>query len=692
MAFAFLVGLIFFSPLFLLPITTSVFGASKWLFTVIAGLGVSLSFLLFVVQKKRWQHVVSPLSMPLVLLGGLALLSSFTTSAYPVRSLLGMGGAYVALGLISLLGGTILKKHRAHSFLDMLGISAALLSISSFLQLLEWGPSRFLNSFFGYSLPTNIVFSLTGSRLVSTQIILLALIGVSACVYLKKKLSTLHSFLIPVLILGLAINVWSILPGNAASFTLTPLSASWSIALDSLREPRAAILGQGPESYGYIYSRFKPNWINGQSYWQFTFGSATNYPLTLLVTLGFGGLFAWGLLVFQMTKQSRKEIKEKSPESLPLFLTIMLIFVFQLLFPANLVLLSIQAVAMAFWIASKKDELSILQLKTFFVEKKESLTQKKKQTGFWTLFFVFLFFVGLTMIGYKVSKAYAAEYYSWQAVKAAQNNDLLGVYDFQQKAVQSNPYLDSLRRQYALTNLRLAITLSNNTDLTPEERSQVVELISRAVNEGKAAAALEARNPHNWISLAEIYQNIIGTAEGADQWALNALVNAVRTDPTNPFIRMDIGLLFFEKEQYQDSAKYFDQAIQLKPDLPSSYYHLGRALVKLEQLPQAQSVWQTALTLLDSSSEDYKIISQELESIREAVEKIQATKPATTTQESTPEPAKTTPSASLKDLNEEPAIVPITEQNVEQDDAELVKNPDTDSLELTPETKSNLNN
>lgn len=710
LALFFLLSLTFLAPLVVIPSTINLINTSKWLVLILASLGTILSYLSYVATHKKWQQVISPLTLPLVLFGGITLVSSFVTNPFPTKSLLGMGGAYLALSVIGIFGGNLISQKKTHYFVEALGISGAILSITSFLQLLGWGPSQLINRFFIYNLPNNMLFSLSGSSFIAAEAILLALIGVSLKIYFEKKLTTLHSVLIPLLFLGLAINVWSFLPGQIANFRLTPVAASWSIAVDSIREPRSALIGYGPASYQNIYAKFKPNWINGLDYWQFNFSSGTSFPFTLIVTLGITGLIAWGILALQVFKQAREETRIKSANSLPIFGVLLSTFVLQLITPNNFVLISLQAAAIAFWVASKRKDFGLFQFKALFIKKAEALLSKNTPQRYAGLYLIiFLLLGGLIFLGYKVSRVVAAEYALYQAANASQNNNIVGVYDNQRKAVGYNPHLDAYRRQYALTNLQIALALSNKSDISAEERSQVVTLIDQAVNEAKAATSLDSQNSANWVTLAEIYKNLIGSAQEAEQWALNALVEAVNNDPTNPLLRVEIGLIFYNQQQYQNAAQYFNQTINLKPDLAIGYYQMGRALVGLEQYIQAENAWQQALLLLDADSEDATVIQKELDSIKDKASEMRAQIEATQQQQSQGQnqdqsqtPTQENSKQNLGELNKlednqkptpenEPTIVPLTEQNVSENEAEIIDNPANEPLVLSPETEQNLN-
>ncbi|MFH2118423.1 MAG: hypothetical protein ABII10_01660, partial [Candidatus Paceibacterota bacterium] len=455
---------------------------------------------------------------------------------------------------------------------------------------------------------------------------------------------------------------WSILPGKIAAVTLLPFRASWSVMLRSLESWQTALIGQGPTAYSNAFNMFKPLWINGQNYWQFSFGSAINTPLTIVVTLGIAGLFTWLFLAIRVAKQWKNTDKD----SLPLLQMLLASFAIQLLLPNNLVLLTLQTVFLVFWIAANQKRFSLLQFKSLkfrtYPAKLEFIKRFAKK-GDWSIKLVSALLIVITTgLAYGIGRAYAAQNLMYKADRALSSQDTVRVYEYQRRAVATNPYLDGLRRTYALTNLQIAIALSNNADITEEERKQVAQLISQSIREGRAATVLDKTDVENWLVLAEVYRNLIGAADEANTWAVNSLVSAAQINPTNPLIRLELSRLALLANNPNDAVVFSSQAVELKPDLAATYYQLGIAFQALNQLENSRAAWQQALQLLPEASEDYLLLSQQLE----ALEKAMLETAQTATEETAP-------------VDEANPVPNVTEQNVSQQENDLVK-PGDDAL------------
>lgn len=641
------------SPLLVIPYTRNLIVNSKFLLILIVLFIILISFAIKTLVQKRWEVAISPLTLPLILFGLAVVFSTFLTGSYPVENLLGFGGIYLSLVLISLLGSTLIKGDYTLKIIRALTWGGALLSLSMFLQHFGWGPTKLINASSNFNLPHSLIFNLAGSSFVAIQVMFLALVGFIGLIASKKKLAIQDWLLGAINLAGMGLGVWSILPGRVAAFTLTSFTASWTVMLRSLESWQTALIGHGPAAYANAYARFKPLWTNGQAYWQFNFSNANMTPLTLVVTLGLVGLFAWLFLFVQVIGQ----LKTTSKDSQPLLWLLIASFVLQLLLPSNLVILAIQISLLVFWVAANQNHFSLLRFRTvrwrLYPAKLEFIKKlTKKGNWFVQISGVLLFLVAGGLI-YGLGRAYAAYYYIYQADLELAAGRGVQVYENQRRAVTANPYLDNLRRDYALTNLQLAVALSNNLDLSEAERQQVTQLINQAIREGRAATLLDPNDIDNWLTLAEVYRNLIGAADEAGTWTVNTLVNAVQVNPVNPIIRLQLGQLALLDEKPQDASSFFLQAIELKPNLPAAYYQLGVAFQQLGQLENARTAWQEALRILPETSDDYLTLSQQLEDLEETL----LANPPTTTE--VDEQENTTPN--------------VTEQNVSQQENDVVK-------------------
>ncbi len=106
---------------------------------------------------------------------------------------------------------------------------------------------------------------------------------------------------------------------------------------------------------------------------------------------------------------------------------------------------------------------------------------------------------------------------------------------------------------------------------------------------------------------------MIGVTSDADQWTIGALSNAIQLDPANPNLRMDLGTIYFTKQDYLTAANLFKQATQLKPNYANAHYNLAQALIKVEAYDSAVSSLEITKSLLPSTSPDLDRLNKEID-------------------------------------------------------------------------------
>jgi tetratricopeptide (TPR) repeat protein len=607
--------------LLVLPMTDNFLFQSKYYSFIFLTLLLGIVYVLHSIRRGAVEIVLSPFAGTLAVFGGAVLASTFFTSNYPVESLLGFGGVYLAMILFVLFSGSAVDTAGAKKIVPALAISASVLTLMAVIQMIGYGPANVINQITGLSLPTNISFSLSSSPFIALQIIAIALVAIVTDVISKKNISKFAAITLPILVIGLGIHIWAVLPGKPAALVLPSWEASWSVALDTIRTPRAALIGMGPDSYVNMYTRFKPVWVNGTPNWALSFTQGSNVPLTLLATTGFIGLISWLVVVYVSYKTMRTG---STPEGRAFATTLFASFIMQFFIPANIVILALQAVLIVGVILSERNKYGVLKFQALAmsIEKKiaEAIPAISRQTAMPVYLTAGALMIAILVLTYMTGQTYAASMAAFSASKALAENDAVKVYEQQQKAVALNPYLDTYRRQYAATNLLIATSLANKADATDADKEQVAQLLQQAVREAQSATLLDQYDVQNWAILAQIYQNMIGAVEEADQFSVQAYVQAIQNDPTNPSLRVSVGGIFLGQKQYQNALSLFNQAIEIKPDFQNAYYNAAFTLKALEAYPQAKQAYEKLLQLMDPASEDYATVTKELEEVNKIVE------------------------------------------------------------------------
>jgi len=618
-SFFLLAALTILVPFIVLPLTDGFLLDSKSTFVLVVGF---LCFLLWAVAafvRKSIQITLSPFLLPSLLLIGVVLVSSFLNSPYPITHLLGWGGIYIALFSILLFGSSLLGERKNNIFLNLLLVPSLFLSLAAFAELIGFGPSRIFNLLLKAQFPSSPLFNLSGSPIITVEFLGLVLVGLLATLFInKKKFSPLYTLVTIIIAGGILINGYSVYQLQKATPLFLPFTASGSIALDGLKSLKTALFGFGPENYNHAYMAFKPVWLNTTPFFSMVFTQASDFPFTLLTTLGILGLAAWLFLVFQVVQRWR----QKAPASTAAAAVFLAALVIEVIFPVNVVILTIQTLALVFWIAAERNMLKDIQLHAFTVQliKSGEETQRiPKHTHLIVYTITLINVLLLGIIGYWLGRSTIAEYYAFRASIASAHSNVLSVYDFQQKASQLNPYSDLYRRNYSLTNLSIAAALSGNSDKTKIDKNKVLTLVQQSIQEAKAATQIDPLSSLDWLTLARVYANLIGVADQADQWSIAAYSQAVALAPNDPSLNLELGTIYFNTNKVDQAIQVFQHTVQLKPDWPNAYYALARAYRQKGQTADAIAMYQQTLSLLNktpNNSQSYAAVKTELDTLQ----------------------------------------------------------------------------
>ncbi len=583
----------FLFPLFFFPaIADPVFGAKNYLLAAVAVVLLVFSGLKLV-QKEKVTYSIAPLDI-FVLLYLVANLASwyFLPRGAKARSLiqpLGLGSA-IGLTLFYFIIAQSKISQKFQSILYGLIASGTVLSlISVVLFILPEGFSGNLVRYLNFAAFTN--------PLILSQF--LFLVGVLIVSHLIRQLNKdgelgqwWMAVVTVVILVGTGVTVYRAIQAKPL---LLDWFSSWATTVEAFK--RKPLFGVGPRNFNTAFTRFRPREFNRSDIWNVRFGASHSWFLQVWAELGIVGLAVIILLLVRSLNVAKKQPR----------LRILLVanWVLLLLFPGNLITLFLLFLSLG--LARGKG-----------IEKELNLIiGEKGQNGAPYVISGLLIISGL-FLGYYLYNLFLPELTYYQAVKAASENKAAETYDLQRKSINQNRFRQTYRISFSQTNLALATNMirqarNQNQELSEEQRQQLQQLIAQAVNEAKSAVVLEPQNVVGWENLAQIYRQLIGLAQNADQWSISAYQQAVAMDSLNPRLRVDYGGLLFSLGEYEESAKQFELAVNLKRDYANAWYNWAHALRQQDKLQQAVERLQQAVNLVDRDSNDYETVKAELE-------------------------------------------------------------------------------
>lgn len=605
---------LFLIPLLFLPVTRDFFAFNKNFFLFALALLLFAGFLVKTILKRQFSLQFNKLDLFVFLFAGINLIATLLTrNRLEAFILPGQTGTIFALTLIYFL----LRQfwHNDNSKLNLTKpFTFAGLVLSLLVMIQATGLTAKLPLPQIYQLRT---FTPAGSLLILASYLLLVLVILIADFLEDQpqqggKLKLPRPIqLIPFLIIFAGLVTSSALmfiPKNRP--LLLPFSTGWQISIDSLKNPKTALLGVGPGNFVNAFSRFKPASFNNlPKLWAYRFTASSNYYFQLFSEIGLLGLASFFLLLYKLWQFLKKE---KSPLPLGLLAIVILLA----LMPQNILIMLLFYILLAKQALPKQNFGKWQYPKTHVLSLNYDVALRQKLLLFLTLpgfLVVFLLF-------YLVGRAYYAEMLITDTLVNSQKKTGQQVYDAQTKAIKLNPYFSDYRVIFSQTNLILANAIARNLQKNPKaetatkDRQNLAQLVTQAIDNGKLALSYNPSTA-NWENLASIYRALINAANDAEKWALSALGQAVLSDPVNPLLRVSLAGLMQSLGNLDEAERQLEIAVSLKPDFANAWYNLGNVEKDLHLTEKAKSSYEKALSLVVKDSSDYKHIEEQISAL-----------------------------------------------------------------------------
>ncbi|XOB41945.1 MAG: tetratricopeptide repeat protein [Candidatus Nealsonbacteria bacterium] len=627
--------LVFLLPLFFLPWTFNILDFNKQALMGILVFVALFAWILKILVSGRFEFNLSWLSLPIVILLVVYGISTLF-SLWPYGSFWGWP-LNVSAGFLTLLCFGILyflianvftKKQEVFRLLLVLVISGFLAAIFGGLQLfgkfiLPWdfakiisfntiGTVNSLAVFLAILLPLTIILQFYAKRWMRVMLAIFALVMLvslvlvnfwaawlvliagAAILFIFQMLNIKDSraggiqLSIALLIIALFFVIFRIsLPGLPQTpFEVSPSQrAELSIAKSSLSE--SPILGTGPGTFIYNFTKFKSKDLNQTVFWNVRFGSGASEILDKLITTGIlgilslfaiFGMFFW--LGFRYLKEKASDIKDGIPFLLGLgvFSAFGGVALSQFLYPANF------SLTLVFWILlAGFTALDKRKIKSWEISPGSRLAVGVS----FCLVLVLIFGIGLFFVG---TQKYMAEIRYLQGLRNGQEGQTEQAILRLEEAINLNPSLDIYWRDISQFYLvRLNEVLGQRGLSSEEMTSQNQILVTGAVNSAKQAAELNPENVANWNVRGFTYRNMMGIVGGAGDWALNSYQKAGELEPTNPYIFTEIGRIYISKfdlgegqkeENLRLALENFERSLSLKDDYAPAHFQIAMIYVR----------------------------------------------------------------------------------------------------------------
>jgi len=590
--------LVFFLPLFFLPVTSDFFSFPKNMLLISGVLLTTLTWLIKMVLTKKVSLKRSFFDLPLILVCAAFVISGLLTpfiNKYEEFLFAGGPSTIISLTLLYFLITNNFDKDKLPTLVLSLTGSAVILALSSLVIGLGLTASLPIDQIFKEKLfsPAGGYLNLSVFLFIMTIWQMLFTYRLFTSRHDQKLLLAINFGLLLILTAGL-VNAGYVL-FNTIKPVFLALPIGWQIAIESLKN--FPLFGVGSHNFLSAFNQYRPIFYNTTNQWNMSFDASSNYVFHLWTTVGTVGLAAFLFLLYRILTRVRLLNKNLENDNLLLIVLLVITGLF-LILPAGLLLL------FTFYF--------FLALFSLHLPQKEYAEQSRILP--WTLLIPSLIIFG--GVFYLLYRGFGAELQFKKSLDAYAQNDGAATYNSQIQAITLNPNRPAYRLAYSQTNLALAQNIAAKKDLTDQDRQNISVLIQQAIAEAKAATALEPQNSLYWQNLAQIYRNLINFAQGADQWTIAAYQQTIAVEPTNPFLRINLGGVYYGLQKWDEAIRLFQEATFLKPDYANGHYNLAAAYREKGDYEKAAAEMQTVLNLIPSGSDDWNKASKELEDLQ----------------------------------------------------------------------------
>jgi tetratricopeptide (TPR) repeat protein len=603
-----LAALIFLTPLFILPFSTDFFLFPKVNLFLFLTFLAAFFWLLDQAVGRKITIKGNPFLYPLFLLFAVNF-ASFIANYRNLEKFASLWEClpFLIFPLFSFL--LTLRGEKEASWLKNLLLASGVVISGLGIYLFLLPPSSYPLNFKVLGFPVailNSAFSPTGNSVFSL-IFLLTLIPFivkNFSEYLTEKdttkgLSFLKIIFISLLTLEIIIGI-GIFAFQAFSLgkpVLLPSQTGWAIAIETFKNPLNALLGTGPGSFLSAFTRFKPVDYNLSSVWGVRFSSSSNEVFQILTTLGLASLAVYLFLFLRFLKTSPRG---------PGFYSALILFLTMIFLPSNFFFYFLLVIYLS--LASRQITPKS-QPETYFFNDQVA-------TGLMGLSLALLL-----VIFYFLGRNLSAEVHFRKSLIAAANNQASDTYRLQVRAIAKNPYRADLHQIHSQTDLVIANAIASNKNLSDQDRQTITQLVQEAITEARNGVILAPLDITAWENLNSTYRQLINFAQGADTWAIATSQQALRLDPNNPQLYLNLGGLYYSLGRIDDAINLFQASVSLKPDFANGFYNLSAAFKEKKDYQKAYEAMNQVIRIVPIDSADYQKVQKELEDLKQKLPK-----------------------------------------------------------------------
>ncbi len=629
---------VFLLPVFFLTNTTEFFIFPKQI------LIITITFLLLTLYciksliERRLTFVKNPLNLPIATFAIIVLFSSYMSpSSIPSvpQAIFVVGCALLFFAITNIVQEKQNFKIILLSLLFGTLIATILSTLASFgIHLLPFEVTK--NELFNTFGSSMQMIGFVTPLLILSIVVFLVNYRKRGPVVFRTPLITTHAIAAILFSVSIGVAIYQITSARELP-VLLPFDHGFQLALASISQDASRMLpsflfGSGYGMFSVIFTKFHLASFNALPSWSLTFAYSSSFVLELIATTGILGILSYFFIIVKFVRSHERMTIS------PLFLSVAAILILSFLIPFSFPLVALIFILMALYIVSlkiskkaKSVEEIVVSLVTNggFLEFNEPTSKKSSAVlpiiftvlaaGF--IAYVLFFFMSREGFGAKGLYHYVvADMTFAKSLQPEALTDGQETYDLQIRAIQTYPYRADFYRIFSQINLALATNLVNSQQDAPTVSEDIQEAIlqqlQQAINASRQSVIFAPESALNWRNLGQIYRNLIGVGQDAEQFAIASYNQAIALEPTNPALRIELGGIYYQLNEYNLAQQQFQLAIELKRDYANAYYNLGHTLEEKGDLATALQQYQIVAQLVTNDDKSIELINQEIATLQ----------------------------------------------------------------------------
>ena len=412
--------------------------------------------------------------------------------------------------------------------------------------------------------------------------------------------------------------IGSALP-NALSLYNVEVNPSFSATFDVAKEviKQDPVLGTGPNRFSEVWSLYKSDIINNSQFWNTPFSSGSGLIPTFMVTTGLLGTLAlvvfFGMFLVIGAKNTFASIRHKKDSDILLyFLLAIYLIITTILYSAGVTLLLLAFAFIGIFIGISSSRLEKNITFSFLDDPRKS---------FFSILFLVILMIASAGVTFKYAERFVSVFYFGNALSSTTIESAEASIGRALLLNQNDLYLRTYSQVYLS---KINSLLSDNTDLTDEQKVSLQTSLTNAENGAIAATKYNPKNYLNFDMLGFVYKNSASLGvEGASAKAIEAYTEASRLNPKNPLLKLELARVSFIDKKMKEAKEFALESVALKPDFVQGLIFLAQIEKELGNNASAVSYAEKALFLFPEDKDLVEYVNSLRNNTRASVPEVE---------------------------------------------------------------------